>query len=125
MIRARKRFIVRLPIELDAFLRRRAAALGVRPGTLISALTEEELMRARTQPDYQFIDAFELLLPTRRWTARSAGNQVTVYLTDEAADALLWVERLTGYESHRTAVAGVLLNTTEGRRFAEEQGIHT
>lgn len=122
MVRARRRFIIRLPIDLDAFLRRRAATLGVRPGTLISALTEEELLRAREQADYHFIDEFEMFLPTRRWTAKSAGSQITVYLTDEAAAALADVQAQTGYESYRTAITGVLLNTPEGRRFVQEAG---
>ena len=121
-VRARKRYIIRLPIDFHEFLQRRAEMLGVRLGTFVSALTEDELFRARRENDYRFIDAFEMFLPTRKWNAKSAGNQITVYLTDEASETLAWVEEVTGYDSYRTAITGLLLNTAEGKRFVEEQG---
>lgn len=119
---AKRRCVVRLRIGMYDFFRKRGKTLGMKTGTYLSCLVENEALAASEQENYQFTPMLEEILPSQRSTEKTASNQVSIYLTEEAFAALEIIKKRTGYESSRELINGLLLNTETGRAYMIHEG---
>lgn len=115
------KFVVRVHITMDDYLRNCTNALGIRLGTYLSAIMDEELKASIGNSQYAFVEDFEYFLPRRNAHQKSAGKQISLYLTKEAASQIEKLKQVTGYIATSQIILGVLLNTEIGKAYYRQQ----
>ena len=102
------RFVVRLHIGLRRCIDEEAARRGIRPASLAGAMLERQALRARKTGELPHPLA-EDYLPARTRGVVSAGPQMSLFVSPEAAQAVEALSEQTG-DSVRRVIAGLLLN---------------
>ena len=114
------KIVVRLHRDVYDHFSRKAKSIGLKTGAYISFLVEQEAIKAGFTPDFAFPDGVEYLFPTRNGHIKTASNQISVYLSNEAIKIIQQLKQSTGYVKNSEVIGGLLLCSLEGQALMND-----
>lgn len=119
----RQRIVMRLHLDMQEILEREAVWRGTKVGTLTADILHSEAEKAKKQgiSNYEMHPLRDIYVPSNSTIEKTAGNQISIFLTDEDLETLQQLTRRPGNNgirivngrrrtTYRYVIPGMLLN---------------
>ena len=119
----RQRIVMRLHLDMQEILEREAVWRGTKVGTLTADILHIEAEKAKKQgiSNYEMHPLRDIYVPSNSTIEKTAGNQISIFLTDEDLETLQQLTRRPGNNgirivngrrrtTYRYVIPGMLLN---------------
>lgn len=119
----RQRIVMRLHLDMQEILEREAVWRGTKVGTLTADILHSEAEKAKKQgiSNYEMHPLRDIYVPSNSTIEKTAGNQISIFLTDEDLETLQKLTQRPGNNgirivnglrrtTYRYVIPGMLLN---------------
>ena len=119
----RQRIVMRLHLDMQEILEREAVWRGTKVGTLTAEILHKEAEKAKIQgiSNYEMHPLRDIYVPSNSTIEKTAGNQISIFLTDEDLETLQQLTQRPGNNgirivngrrrtTYRYVIPGMLLN---------------
>ena len=119
----RQRIVMRLHLDMQEILEREAVWRGTKVGTLTADILHSEAEKAKKQgiSNYEMHPLRDIYVPSNSTIEKTAGNQISIFLTDEDLETLQQLTQRSGNNgirivngrrrtTYRYVIPGMLLN---------------
>lgn len=119
----RQRIVMRLHLDMQEILEREAVWRGTKVGTLTAEILHKQAEIAKIQgiSNYEMHPLRDIYVPSNSTIEKTAGNQISIFLTDEDLETLQQLTRRPGNNgvrivngrrrmTYRYVIPGMLLN---------------
>ena len=119
----RQRIVMRLHLDMQEILEREAVWRGTKVGTLTAEILHSEAEKAKKQgiSNYEMHPLRDIYVPSNSTIEKTAGNQISIFLSDEDMETLQQLTQRPGSNgirivngkrrtTYRYVIPGMLLN---------------